>query len=106
MSFRNTVVFTTWLNEVPPASRTAFRFSNTRSVCCRTSVPTSSPDCGSRATCPERNRKPFDLIACEYGPIGLGPRAVKITSFMKYAPLLQEMFRQKRIADAEEGREF
>src|SRR5690606_35710784 len=52
MSCRKTVVFTTLCSDAPAASRTACRLSSTRSACCATSPPTSSPVAGSRGICP------------------------------------------------------
>src|SRR5438445_9152233 len=56
------------------------------SVCCRMSAPVRSPVFGSSATCPETYRNPFVRMACEYGPMGFGPRSVRITSLMVLSP--------------------
>src|SRR5205085_2276883 len=86
MSFRKTVVFTTWCMFEPAASKIPLMFSSVRSVCCRMSVPMNSPVFGSSATCPDTYRNPFERMACEYGPMGLGPLSVSTTSLMVSSP--------------------
>src|SRR5580658_1014455 len=58
----------------------AFRFSKMRSVCFAVSPSIGLPVEGSNAVWPEININPFALIACEYGPIALGPFSVEMTS--------------------------
>src|SRR5512146_1862155 len=79
MSVRNTVVFTTFANEVPAASRMALRFCSTRRVCAGTSPSISLLTAGSIGVCPAQNTRPFTRIACEYGPIALGASSVLMT---------------------------
>src|SRR5258708_9413271 len=50
------------------------------------SPPAISPVFGSSATCPETYKNPFVRMACEYGPMGFGPRSVRITSLMAWSP--------------------
>src|SRR5260370_6129040 len=85
--FKNPVVFATGCRFEPAASRMPFTFWMVRSVCCRMSVPAISPVFGSSATCPETYKNPFDRMACEYGPIGFGPRSLRTVSFIIYSPL-------------------
>ena len=102
MSFRYTVVFDHVIKGRAAASRIAFRFSMTRSVCCRTSVPANSPVAGSSAIWPETNTKPLDLTAWEYGPMGFGPRSVKYDIFHRESLL---GMRNDRISDSAKERE-
>src|SRR5205807_6628780 len=50
------------------------------------SAPGISPVFGSSATCPETYKNPFARMACEYGPMGFGPRSVRITSLILQSP--------------------
>src|SRR5215469_12755734 len=84
MSFRNTVVLTTWERVSPACARIAFKFSSTRSVCCATSPSRNVFVFGSSAICAEK-RNPFARTACEYGPIGFGALSVTIMSFMAWS---------------------
>src|SRR2546430_409349 len=47
----------------------------------------TSASFGRRATCTETYRNPFVRMACEYGPMGFGPRSVRMTSLMVQSPL-------------------
>src|ERR1700735_613192 len=80
ISFRKTLTFTTRSNEEPAASRIALRFSNVRTVCFAVSPSIGLPVVGSNAVWPETKTKPLALIACEYGPIALGPFSVEMIS--------------------------
>src|SRR5258707_15727781 len=82
MSLRNPVVLITLWSLALAASRIPLIFSKTRSVCWRISEPALWPVLGSSATCPDRYTKPFALLACEYGPMGLGPPSVFRGLFM------------------------
>src|SRR5271156_968500 len=59
-----------------------FTFSMTRSDCWAMSPASISPDLGSSAIWPETNRNPLARTACEYGPMGFGPRSVNTRSLM------------------------
>src|SRR5271165_934377 len=83
MFLRKTVVFTARSSDVPAAFKIPERFCNARSVCWATSPLTTCCVAGSSATCPETNTNPLALMACEYGPIALGPSLVAITSRMR-----------------------
>ena len=96
MSARKTVVRTTRSSADPAASTIPLRFSITRSVCALMSPATSSCVDGSRAICPETNRRPFARMACEYGPMAFGPRSVAITSFTLSLPEKWKRSRPKR----------
>src|SRR5579864_2830609 len=80
MFFRYTVVLTTFSQLLPAALKIADRFLSTCSVCCSMPPATRLPVAGSSATCPEINRNPLALMACEYGPIGVGALGDKTTS--------------------------
>src|SRR6516164_6747593 len=84
MSFRNTVVLTTWERVSPACVRIAFKFSSTRSVCCATSPSRNAFVFGSSAIWALK-RNPFARTACEYGPIGFGAWSVTIMSFMAWS---------------------
>src|SRR6476660_7396919 len=90
MFLRNTVVFTTFSQLVPAASRIAERFLSTCSVCASMPPWIRFPVAGSSATWPEMKTNPFALIACEYGPIALGALGVETTSRVK--PLMDPLF--------------
>src|SRR6516162_1874666 len=51
----------------------ALGFTSTRGVCWRISVPTNSPDFGSRATWPDTHRRPMGFV----------PRSVRMTCFIR-----------------------
>src|SRR5271154_2151144 len=80
MSFRNTPRRTARSSEEPAACTMAFKFSMMHSACCAASPVSALPVVGSNAVWPETNTNPLALMACEYGPIALGPLSVKITS--------------------------
>src|SRR5277367_2290417 len=80
MSFRNTPKRTARSREEPAACTMTFKFSMMHSVCCAASPVSALPVVGSNAVWPETNTNPLALMACEYGPIALGPLSVKITS--------------------------
>src|SRR5712691_8824755 len=96
-SLRKTVVFSTWPRFTPAASRMPFTFCSTRSVCRRMSAPASSPVLGSSATCPERYKNPLARMACEYGPMGFGPRSVRTVSFIVWSPLKYRRYSRLRL---------
>src|SRR5262249_38181786 len=59
----------------------------TRSVCSPIVLPTISPVFGSSATCPDMYNTLLAFTACEYGPMGLGPRSVNTISLIE-SPLV------------------
>src|SRR5580658_6871126 len=80
MSFRNTPRRTARSSDDPAACTMAFKFSMMHSACCAASPVSALPVFGSNAVWPETNMNPLALMACEYGPMALGPFSVKITS--------------------------
>src|SRR5258708_13393001 len=78
----------------------AERFFSTCSVCCSMPPSIRLPVAGSKGTCPEIKTNPLVLMACEYGPIGLGALGLKTMSRVKLM-MASEYVSRKRIADAE-----
>jgi len=83
----------TLLKSIPAAFKIAFMFSKTLSVCASIPPSTSSPVAGSIAIYPDVYKKPFIMIACEYGPIAFGAVSVFIIVFIYFHPFNKSISR-------------
>src|SRR5690606_28614065 len=103
MSARKTVVLTTFVSELPAASRIARRFSITRSVCAATPPCTISPVAGSSGIWPAVNTRLPATMAWLYGPMASGARSVRMlrnpaTAFSSRLGFRDSCVRRNRLA--------
>jgi len=78
MSFKKTVVLSTWLLSEPAALTTARRLSSARCAWASTPPSTHCIVLGSNGMQPDTKARPLCTTACEYGPIALGAFGVEI----------------------------